>query len=146
MQMSPKIFSLFTETAVGIRYELNCTKCRYEDKSIQFIVSDDDSMQAIEANLSISINVNDKTCYQSILLRYWCNDLPNAAPNAIDKGCIEDNEFLESKWIINCPSGGFAYKFVSDRTIEHVLYFNTSCKYFIVVVCKYLFIMIGMFV
>ena len=146
MQMSQKIFSLFTEIAVGIRYELNGTKFRYEDKSIQFIVSDDDSMQAIEANLSISINVNHETCFQSISLRYWCNDLTNAASNAIDKGCLEDNALLNSKWIINCPIGGFEYEFVSDRTIEHVLHFKTICKYFIVVVCKYIFIMIGMFV
>ena len=138
---------MLTEIKVSIRFALNGTKFRCADNRIQFIDSDDVSMQAIEANLSISINVNNETCFQSISLRYWCNDYtPNDNMNTIEQGCLEDNKFLESKWIINCPSGGFAYKFVSDRTIDHVLYFNTSCKYFIVVVCKYLFIMIGMFV
>ena len=140
-------FSLFTEIKAIIRYAFDGTEFRNADNYIQFLKSDDVSMQAIEANLSISINVNDTTCFQSISLRYWCDDnTPNDDMNTIEQGCIEDDKFLDSKWIINCPCGGFEYSFVSDKTISHVLYFKTICKYFIVVVCKYIFIMIGMFV
>ena len=91
--------------------------------------------------------MDDATCYGSISLRYWCETNKQEKDiKTITGGCLEDNIFLDTKWIINCNSGGFEYSFVSDSTIKHVPHFKTICKYFIVVVSKYIFIMIGMFV
>ena len=149
--MCKKKFSLFTEITASFRYALNGTEFRYADDSLQFHVpisdSDGVSMQAFGAQLSISIDVNDTTCFLSISLRYWCeNNSQNKEIEEKTRGCLEDNIFLYTKWIINCDSGGFEYKFISDTTIKHVLRFKTISKYFIVVVSKYIFIMIGMFV
>ena len=126
---------LFTEIDVTLRYEINGSDFLHEDDNIQFqviptLVSDIIFIPNTTSLLSISIDVDGETCFLSISLRYWCSDNTlNGNMVSKSRNCLNDTEYLESTWNINCLIGGFVFEFVSDKTILYALQFSTTSKY-----------------